>query len=202
MKKSINSSAFKFCTKIFIISALIVLSNLKSFGQVKFLSFQLNADKTGNGCIGNVSPALAFTYNNSSFSIGANFQREKMNLSGFQTSYSYVVAKNYNEKLELFLYGSLTYQNSAYMTHQNFEIEKASRPEENLNYENFRFKVIEGYTGFGLKINPVNNFNVAFKSGLGAYNTLCKGYNNEMFRCKSGVVLQVQMSLIYNFKTW
>ncbi|MCC6448690.1 MAG: hypothetical protein IT215_08400 [Chitinophagaceae bacterium] len=202
MKKSIEPSVLKFHTKTLIVCTLMLISYIASFGQTKYISFQIARGKTGNGCIGNVFPSLAFTYNNSTFSVGPNFQREKMNFSGIQTDYRYAVAKNYNEKLELFFYANFTYHNSAYITRQNFDIEKSSQPEQNLDYNDFRFKVVEGYGGFGLKINPIKKLNVAMRTGLGVYDTLKKDYNKEMLRCKSGVVLQVQISLIYNFKSW
>lgn len=202
MKKSNTCLLKETCTKIFITCLLISFCSIKSFGQNRSLSFEIASEKTGNGCGGNIAPSLSFSYHKSTFILGPNFQRKRMNFSGVQLNYRFSVVKSYNEKKEIFLTGNLTYHTSAYMSDSNVEIEKSSHKEEHFKYDELRFKVIEGYAGFGLKLNPTKNFSTAFSSGLGVYNTLDKNYDREMFREKTALVLQVRFTLIYNFKTW
>lgn len=168
--------------------------------QTPFVSFQATRDITGSGLGGNVTPSIVVTKNNSSFGIGPNFQRKRMNYSGLQASYRYVVAANYTGKRELFLAGNLLYHSSARMSEAYIDIEKSSRIEDEIDYNALRFKVIESYVGFGLKINPTKKFSTCFGLGMGAFNTLNKDYDREMFREKAGMSLQLNVSLIYSFK--
>jgi hypothetical protein len=169
--------------------------------QKSNFSFRIGRDISGNGLGGNICPSIALTKNKSTYSIGPNFQRRKMNLTGAQANYSYSVATNYNQKLELYFSGSFTFQTSAYMSKENIELEKSCHKEGPTDYDNLRFNVIEGYGGIGLRFNPAKTFSVGFTSGLGVFDTLNKNYDREMYRGKSGFVLRLRVVLIYNFKT-
>ena len=202
MKTTTHFQTLKSYTKILIASLTILAASLESIGQNQSLSFEIASEKTGNGCEGNIAPSLALTYKKSTFILGPNFQRKRMHFSGVQLNYRFSVVKSYNEKKEIFLTGNMTYHTSAYMSKSNVEIEESSHKEVDFNYSELRFKVIEGYAGFGVKLNPTKHFSTAFSAGLGAYNTLDKNYDKEMFREKAALVLQVRFTLMYNFKSW
>ena len=202
MKTTKHLQMLRSYIKIVLISVTLIASSLDSSAQNPFLSFQIARDASGSGLGGNVCPSIALTYNKNTFSIGPNFQRRKLNFSGAQLNYRYSVATNANGKLEMYFSGNFTVQTSARMSAAYIDIEKSSHPEGKVNYDELRFKVIEGYAGIGLKINPTKNFSTAFSSGLGVFDTLDKNYDREMYRQKSAFVLQVRFVLIYNFKKW
>lgn len=186
--------------KFGIIGFILITLTIKSSAQNAFLSFQVSRDASGSGLGGNICPALMFTNNQSTFIIGPNFQRKRMNYSGMQSSYRYSVAKNYNNKKELFIVGSLLVHSSARMADSYIEIEKSGNSENTYNYHVLRFKVIESYAGIGFKINPTKNFNTLISVEMGGFNTLDKNYNKEMYREKASVAMRLNFSLVYNFK--
>jgi hypothetical protein len=201
MKTTKHLQILRSYIKTVLISAMLIASTLDSSAQNPFLSFQIARDISGSGLGGNVCPSISLNFNKSTISLGPNFQRRKMNFSGIQANYRYSVATNYNEKLELYFSGNFTVQTSAYMSKGNVEIEKSCHSEGVINYAELRYKVIEGYAGIGLKVNPTKNLSAGFSAGLGVFDTLNKNYDREMYRQKSGFVLQTRFVLIYSFKT-
>jgi hypothetical protein len=199
--KTTKHPQMKSYIKTMVISLMLFVCSLDCSAQDPFLSFQIARDISGSGLGGNVCPSISLTFNKNTISVGPNFQRKKMNFSGIQANYRYSVATNYNEKLELYFSGNFTVQTSAYMSHENVEIEKSCHSDGTINYAELRYKVIEGYAGIGLKVNPTKNLSTGFSAGLGVFNTLNKNYDREMYRQKSGFVLQTRFVLIYSFKT-
>jgi hypothetical protein len=185
--------------KIIITSMMLMGANLNSFSQKTILSFELGRDLSGNGLGGNVCPALAVTNQKFTLSIGPNFQRKKMNISGIQTNFRYAVAKNYSEKIELFFSGNITYHSNAMMSARYVDIEQSSNPEQTIDFGALRYRVIESYAGVGLKINPIKQLGAYFNLGIGGFNTLDNNYNREMYREKAACALQLRMALIYSF---
>jgi hypothetical protein len=183
-----------------ILVSILLLVNLSSKAQNNFVSFQISSNVSGSGLGGNVCPSVSFTNNHSTIGIGPNFQRSRMNYSGMQMFYRYSVAKNANERLELFFSGNLAFHTSAYLSKSNVDIEERCNPEIKSKAGEMQLKVVEYYTNIGLKINANKYFNVALSSGIGAYNTLDKNYDTNMYRQKNAVVLQIKLSLIYNIK--
>ena len=178
--------------------SILLVSGFTAVAQNNFLSVQIGSDLSGDGLGCNVSPSIAFTRNHQTLSIGPNFQRDRMNFSGTKISYRYSVAKNENEKLELFFTGHLNFLTNAYMSKSLVEIEEYSNPEVKSEVGEMQFKVLEFYTGIGLKINPIKHLNVALNVGIGPYSTLNKDYNKNMYREKNALVMQMGLNLIYN----
>ena len=90
---------------------------------------------------------------------------------------------------------------SARMSDSYIDIEKSCNSENIYNYDVLRFKVIETYTGVGLKINPTKNFSTSFSVEMGGFNTLDKNYNKEMYREKAAVAMRFNFSLVYRLKS-
>lgn len=184
--------------KTIVVAVMCMTSSLDSIAQNPKLAFEVASDITGSGLGGNVCPSLAITYKKSTLSVGPNFQRPQMKLSGVQANYRYSAAKSYNGKRELFFAGNVTYHTNACMSASYIDIEESSRPEVNCNYKEMRLKVLEGYAGIGVKMNPTERFSAGFSAGMGAFNTLNKDYDKEMFRQKSSAVLQLRVFLTYS----
>lgn len=184
--------------KTLIVLSVCTIYSLDSVAQKALMSFEIASDITGSGLGGNVCPSFALTYKKNTLSVGPNFQVQKMKLSGIQANYRYSAAVSYNGKRELFFLGNLTYHSSARMGSGYVDIEESSRPEMSCNYEEMRFKVVEGYAGIGLKINHNEKFSTGFTAGMGAFNTLDKNYDKEMFRQKASVVAQFRVFVAFN----
>lgn len=189
---------FTILVKTMLVTILLV-SGLLVKSQNAFLSLQITRDVSGSGLGGNVCPNMALNFKKHTLSIGPNFQRRKMNFSGMQFSYRYSAAKGSNGKLELFFSGTVIKHSSAFMSKGNIEIEKTSDAEVTRTCENMKLNVIECYAGIGLKVNLTHRLNVAGSSGIGMYHTCNKDYNENMYRQKSGAVMQLRLLLIYNF---
>lgn len=187
--------------KTIIFAVMCITSSLDSIAQKAIVSFEVANDITGSGLGGNVCPSLAITYKKSTLSVGPNFQRPKMKLSGVQANYRYSAAKSYNGKRELFFAGNVTYHTSAYMSASYIDLEESSRPEVKCNYKEMRLKVLEGYAGIGVKMNPNERFSAGFSAGMGAFNTLNKDYDKEMYRQKTAAVLRLRVFLTYSLSS-
>lgn len=199
--KTKNLQMYYLKMKIVLISVTLVTSLVKSYAENPYVSFLIMRDITGSGLGGNICPSISLTHNRSSFSIGPNFQRKNLNSSGIQLNYKYSVAKNYTEMIELYFYGNLMVHTAAYTGTTRIETEKSTYTGGTASYEYIKLKVIEGYGGLGLQINLSNYFSVASSIGLGMYNTLNANCYAEKCREKSATCLQLQFSLIYNFKS-
>ena len=184
--------------KIILISIILIISTLYSFSQNPFKTFEISHDVTGSGLGENICISTGLEKNESTLSFGANFQKKKFNLSGFQVNYRYTVAKN--EKLELYFSGNLTVHALAYLSKGSVRLEEIYQPELSYNYNTLNLNVIESYVGFGLKFNHSPKVSTSFNMGFGAYETLNEKYDFKMNREKSAVAMQVRLILIYNFK--
>lgn len=199
MKTTQLTQMLKSYLKTLVVLVMCISFTKDSMAQKPTLSFEVASDVSGSGLGGNVCPALSLTFKRSTLGVGPNFQAKKIKFSGMQVNYRYSAATSYNGKRELFFSGNFTYQASACMSSSYIEIEKSSRPEQNYNYDKMCLKVLEGYAGIGLKINSTENFSAGFSAGMGAFNTMNKNYDKEMFRQKSAVVLQLRAFLTYSF---
>ncbi|HEY0031047.1 MAG TPA: hypothetical protein VGC65_09835 [Bacteroidia bacterium] len=202
MKTTTSLTQFTISLRTLIIGIALSAFSLNSFAQTPYLSLIVARDVTGSGLGGNVCPSLSLTFNKNTISVGPNFQRRKLNFSGFQANYRYAMASTYNKKFDLYFSGNITLHQAAYMSRTNIEIEKSCNEEGARNYEELQFQVIEGYAGLGLKYNPTKNLSAGFGAGLGMFDTLNDDYNKEMYREKSSVALQLRFILAYSFKTW
>jgi hypothetical protein len=182
-----------------VILILILISGFTMKAQNTYVSFEVGRDISGSGLGGNVCPAISLTHKKSTFAAGLNFQRRKMNLSGYQLSYRYALATSANEKFEFFLTGNFTYHISAYLGKGNAQIEESCHKEQPDIYENMKLKVVESHAGFGLMYDPVKCMSLGFSVGLGMFNTLDKQYDREMYREKSAVSLRLKIMARYNF---
>ena len=199
MKKAKQFKVKQIFFKMLLLVAIFIAPKMNAQTSYQYASLQLSSDITGSGLGGNVCPSVALTLNKSTFSIGPNFQRKRMNFSGFQTNYRYSVAKNDNGKREIFFYGNITFHNSARMADSYIKIEESCDSENPFDYESMRLKVLESYVGLGIKLNPSKQFSTFFRVGMGVFDTMNKNYNREMYREKSGVVIQLNVSVVYNF---
>lgn len=178
---------------------ILLVSGMLVKSQNTFLSLQITRDISGSGLGGNVCPNMALNFKKHTLSIGPNFQRRKMNFSGMQYDYRYSAAKGSNGKLELFFSGTVIKQSSAFLSKGSVEIETTSDAEVTRTCENMKLNVFECYAGIGLKINLTHRFNLACSSGIGMYHTCNRDYDENMYRQKSGAVMQMRLLLIYNF---
>lgn len=196
MKQS-NHNQMASYLKFVLISIILINSTVNVSAQK---SFEIASDVSGSGLGGNVCPSIAFSHNKSTFSIGANFQRKKFNLSGIQANYRYTVCGSGNERVELFFSGNLTVHTSAYICQRLVKIEQSyQHTEPTYNYAALSLKVIETYIGFGLKFNHTKKISTVFNTGFGGFWTINKNYDRKMYREKSAPALQLRVALIYSF---
>lgn len=191
---------FKLKGYSFLLLVGMLINGLSVLGQNPFASFELNSNVSGNGLGGNVCPSVALTYNKTTISVGPNFQTRRMNFSGAHLDYKYAVAASNSGRVELYFLGNCSYNSSAHLSHTNIDVESYNHPEGTVDYSQLKINVIEGYTGFGLRVNTGKNFSTTFGTALGMYHTLDKNYDTELCRQRSGLVLQLQLGLVYNLK--
>ncbi|MGZ4033913.1 MAG: hypothetical protein ACXVPU_13730 [Bacteroidia bacterium] len=184
-----------------ILTTILLVAGFMTKAQSTYMSFQVSGSISGNGLGTNISPGLALTFKRNTINVGPSFQKQGMNFSGMQAGYRFSVAKNANGKLELFFSGNALMHTSAYMSKSYVSIEESSDPEAKEDHcAELKLKVVESYVGIGVKINPTKAFSASFSMGMGMYDTLNKGYDTEMYRPKSAVVMQMKASLIYNLR--
>jgi len=195
-----NQSQKGFHLKTILITIVLINFTINASAQLVFKSFEISSDVSGSGLGTNVCPSIAFSHNESTFSVGANFQRNKFNLSGIQLNYRYILCKSGNERIELFFSGNLTVHTSAHLSRRLVKIEQSYKSVQPLyNYGALCLKVIESYVGFGLKFNHTKKISTAFNTGFGGFGTIHKNYDRKMCREKSAPALQLRVALIYNF---
>lgn len=179
----------------------MMLSGLTVMSQNPFASFELSSNVSGNGLGGNVCPSVALTYFKTTISVGPNFQTRKMNFSGAHVDYKYAVATNNSGRVELYFLGNVSYNASAHLSHTEIDVESYNHPEGSVDYAKLKLNVIEGYTGFGVRVNTGKNLSTTVGTALGMYHTLDKNYGTDMYRQRSGLVFQLQLGLAYTLKT-
>ncbi|MFL5764136.1 MAG: hypothetical protein ACJ77K_09355 [Bacteroidia bacterium] len=184
--------------KIILLTAMLA-SCTRIIAGDRYMSIAVGRDVSGSGLGGNVCPALSFTFGKNTLEGGMNFQRRKMNLSGYQFTYRYAVATSQNEKFELYTSANITYHFSAYMSEANAEIEHSCHKELPDIYSDMKLRVLECHTAIGLKYDPVKCISLGFSAGIGMFDTLNKNYDREMFRDKSAPSLRLRIMVRYNF---
>jgi len=183
--------------KLILAGSIIILSSLKLFSQETFKTIQLCHDVSGSGLGENISIGFGFSKGNHLLSMNANFQKKKVNLSGVNLNYKYIVYKGEDEKTELFFSGNVTVHAKAYLSENSIRIERLCNPENTENYKSLSLNVFESYIGVGLKFNHTTKISTIYNIGYGGYTTLNKNFNYNMYRRKSGQALQFQFTLMY-----
>ncbi len=203
MKKYLLLPPFSHSLKVLFVFCTLFGSSLDSNADVPVVSFQVFRNLTGSGLGGNVSPSLGLTLNKSTLTIGPSFQRRKMNCSGVEANYMYAITSSYCKKIDLYFLGTFAGHSSAFLSRGNIEIEKrtGSKEQTDVNYEEMKLKVVEGYLGVGLNFKHLKPVNAGASISLGGFDTLNKNYNREMYRDKIAMALQFQFQISYNFKS-
>ena len=178
---------------------MLLAAGFSANARDRYLSIGVGRDVSGSGLGGNVCPALAFTSQKNTFEVGANFQRQHMNLSGYQVTYRYVVGTSANTKWQVYLSANLTYHFSAYLSRANAEIEYSCHKEQPDVYHDMKLRVLESHAAFGLKYDPVKSLSLGFSAGIGMFNTINKDYDREMYRDKSAPSLRLKIWMQYHF---
>lgn len=186
--------------KSLLLIIILSLAFASANAQLPYLSVQVTRDITGSGLGGNVNPTIAICKNRHSISIGPNFQRKRMNLSGIQMNYRYMLGQSLNQRFGIYSSANLTYHHAARMSEGYIEIEKSCNKENPCDYTKLRLEVIESYAGFGIQYNSKLNLSARAGIGIGMFYTMNKDYDREMFREKQSMALRMNISLIYNIK--
>ncbi|HWY33492.1 MAG TPA: hypothetical protein VNX68_02525 [Nitrosopumilaceae archaeon] len=204
----INFTSFLFCILLlFPFRSITAQKRVNSFG-VAFTSAI-----TGSGHGTSYSPRLFFKSNRNLFSAGPVIQKRNFHLSGVQIGYEYTVFdgkasnrfgsdfENYSRKdgkVELFMFLSSSYLYSAYLGKSEIKMENGmSNDRIPVSIEHFKFKTIENYTGFGMRIKFTEQFKWYSAVGFGGYMTLdgpCDKHRN-----KQDISLLLKTGLSYQF---
>jgi len=183
-----------------VFSGILILSTLNLFSQSSYKLLQLSHDVSGSGLGENISIGVGIAKDCQLISINAVFQKKKVNLSGINVNYKYIVCKSENEKTELFFSINTALQARAYLSDKSLRIEQQCNPEQNKNYESLSMSVFESYAGFGLKFIHTEKISTSYSIGYGGYTTLNKTYDYKMYRQKSAQSLQFQFTMNYRIQ--
>lgn len=182
---------------LILISGILFLSVLNSFSQKAVKTLQLSHEVSGSGLGQNISIGAGISKANHLLSFNIIIQKKKVNLSGVNVNYKYIVCKSENEKTELFFSINTAMQARAYLSDKSLRIEQLCNPEQNNNYKTMSLNVFESYAGFGVRLNHTSKISTLYNIGYGGYTTLNKNYDYKMYRQKSAQSLQFQFTLLY-----
>ena len=197
----------KLSVKCISILALSILISTKMFSQNKKSGFGISTSSSISGAgFGTMyTPGIYYQFNKTKIELGLNIQKRKLNTSGAQINFEYLLFNDekgcYNDGLmgniELYSFATIRYNSSAYLSKGQVGREKKINPDNNVRYDNLKLSAIEGYAGFGVKIKLVDNLKWNNSIGFGGWQTLSGG--NNLYREQSSVSLTLGSSLSYDF---
>jgi len=193
-------TTIKTITAVLLIICSTILPGQATAGNFN-LGVGVSSDISSSGLGINRSPKLIVGYKNHSFAFGLNYQKRNMNFSGFQGVYKYVFPTCQTKRSDLFVFGDGFYHQTAYLGKRFVKSENYSDRDNNYDFENINFKVIELYAGFGMNIWMTKHLSNSFGIGMGMHHTLessdaCK----SMIRENSGASLLLKCGLAYTIK--
>lgn len=160
---------------------------------------------TGSGHGASITPALFYRYNRTMISAGPVMNLQMKEVTGIQLGYEYAMTgackkmatNHYNEKAELFAFGSLMYRPSACLSKKAVEMEQTAEMKTN-PYESMKVTTFEAYAGFGLKVKVLKRLQWANSIGIGAY--ISPNSPSEIYRPAANATLMVRTGLYYSFQ--
>lgn len=119
-------------------------------------------------------PAFYLRANRQTWFFGPVVQKQKLNLSGFQLNFDYRLAggdpdDNCSERTILFCFATIAGHSNARMGKQTMGIERLANRSYEGDLYGLRFKSVEGYTGFGVKIKLNDQLQWTTALGVGGY---------------------------------
>ena len=189
------------------ILALSLCLNNSLLSQDKHEKFGISATSSisSDGFGTMYTPGVFYQKNNCKIELGMNIQKRKLNISGMQANFEYTLfddskgcyEKNLAGDLELFVFSTIKYSSSAYLSTSQIKIEKMIGKDNNISYENLKYTAVEGSVGVGLKIKLSNKLKFNNSIGLAGWKTL-EG-ENGLYRDYNGVSISLTTGLSYDF---
>lgn len=204
---------------------LLLLSSGKAQAQNMIkgkIGFSISSTVTGSGHGTNYSPQIHYNFKNNSISVGPNIQKRLSHLSGVQfnyertvcTGYDYEDGENidtllinesfdddmyndepYNKNVELFLVVNTIYHYSANLSEATITGEP-SLAGSSTSLSDFKYRTLESYAGFGLRIRINDNLKWSNNIACGAY---ISSKGPCLARMQKDVSLLLRTSLCYTF---
>lgn len=136
--------------------------------------FAVTACVAANGYGTQYVPAFSLRSNRQTWFFGPVVQKQRLNLSGFQLNFDYRLAggdpnENCSERTMLFCFATVAGHSNARMGKQTMGIERLANRGYEGDLSALRFRSVEGYTGFGVKIKLNDQLQWTTALGVGGY---------------------------------
>ncbi len=186
--------------KIILVLTMVCVIYLNGMSQNQF-GIEAVSTITGSGHGTQYSPRIFYKHQKSTISIGSIIQKQKMHLSGWQAEYQYHLSGNNkgeaSERYELFCFINSIY-NNGYLSSNEIKKEEMLSSDKSNSYINFKYKTVENYIGFGLKLKLINNLWWSNAVGFGGYYSFEN--NNNMYHEQQSVSLLLRTGLSFHFE--
>lgn len=189
------------------------------------IGVSISSTVTGSGHGTNYSPQIHYNFKNNSISVGPNIQKRKSNLSGVQFNYERTVCSRrddtefedeeafdslfisesfeddfysnqpYNKRVELFVTANTIYHHAGNLNQETITGEPDSK-NPTIDLSTMKYKTLESYVGFGLRIRL--NDNLKWNNSI-AYGGYISSKGPCVFRMQKDVSLLLRTSLCYTF---
>lgn len=160
---------------------------------------------SNNGFGLNTSPYVMIRYKSNSLSVGPTSQTVRNNISGIRCSYEYLFdTVPYLRNVDAFLHATIVYDMAAYLNNKAVRSEyqfAENYTGENVNgIENWKFKTLEYYAGFGFR-KAISTFEISASVGVGGYHTTHNPalWDGWLHRERTNTIVQLQTSVVYKF---
>lgn len=196
-KQTLRTACFVAVT-IFINNNIVAQSSSSNFG------IEINSSISGSGFGIIYTPGIYYKINQCRLSLGANIHKRDLYTSGMFANFEYKLTSDSKEryrysedtKLELFTFVSLRYYNNAVLCKSTINRELEMAPNCNMDLNKMKLTVVEGYTGFGLKLKLIERLKWINSIGVGAYSTISD--NKCAFRESNSISLSLNTGLLFD----
>lgn len=173
--------------------------------QKAHFGIEISSTITANGYGIQYSPMISYKGERSSCYFGPMIQKQKMNLSGVQFNYDYVIVGNnvqgiemYNSNLEVFLFCTTAYNKNAILGKRALQEEGMANDKYSGDFSKLRFQSVEAHAGMGLKITLFNNLQWINCIGVGGYTSF--NFPNNLYYCSNNVGLLLRTGISFDLK--
>ncbi|MCW3084709.1 MAG: hypothetical protein JWP12_2075 [Bacteroidetes bacterium] len=165
---------------IVIINLLLASGSLFAQNRVKShgsLGLRVSSTISANRFGAIYAPSVFYKSKRNLFAAGIMVQKQDPHFCGFQGNYEYTILDGnsgdcYLRWLELFAFATAGYYNQAQLGHTVCEEERTENPDFKENLDDKKFKALEAYAGFGLRVTFLKNFKWFSCIGIGGYDVL------------------------------
>jgi hypothetical protein len=149
------------------------------------------------------SPSVFYSRGNTTVSLGLTIQKQRLNTSGVQFNYEYTLldpqrAGNcYIEWLELYSFLSVAYHDKALLGRNACEEERYANRELKSDPSLLKFKAMDLYCGFGLRVVLTKNIRWFNGIGIGGYGVF--NSPEELIYNNKGLGILLRTGISYKF---